>query len=141
MKKYVLDANAVLILLEGRDGAQRVKKFIQEAARTRSPIYLSAVNWGEVIYSLWRAEGEAAVRMFVREAVSPSLVVLAADRERATRAAQLKAVHDLGYADSFAAALAMELGATLVTADPEFQKLGKKLKVEFLPRHERRARK
>jgi predicted nucleic acid-binding protein len=38
-------------------------------------------------------------------------------------------------ADCFAAELALRTGATLVTADPEFGKLGKQLKVMALPRH------
>jgi ribonuclease VapC len=50
-------------------------------------------------------------------------------------AASLKFRYKLGYADSFAAALALRTKATLVTADPEFAKLGKQLKVLALPRH------
>lgn len=65
-----------------------------------------------------------------------ALTIYSADRTRATRAGELEAFHGLGYADRFAASLAIELGATLLTADVEFQKVGKKLKVEFLPRHE-----
>jgi predicted nucleic acid-binding protein len=41
----------------------------------------------------------------------------------------------LGLTDCFAAELAMRTGATLVTSDPEFAKLGKQLKVLALPRH------
>jgi predicted nucleic acid-binding protein len=63
------------------------------------------------------------------------IAVIAADLERATRAATLKQRHNLGYADSFAAELAMERSAWLVTADPEFFKLGKALSVYPLPRH------
>jgi predicted nucleic acid-binding protein len=43
----------------------------------------------------------------------------------------------LGYADAFAAELAIEHGAWLVTADPEFAKVGKSLAVYPLPRHEK----
>jgi predicted nucleic acid-binding protein len=50
-------------------------------------------------------------------------------------AGEIRLRYKLGLADSFAAALALELGATLVTADPEFAKLGKQLKVLALPRH------
>jgi predicted nucleic acid-binding protein len=41
----------------------------------------------------------------------------------------------LGYADCYAAALAMRMDATLVTTDLDFAKLGKKLKLLVLPRH------
>ena len=46
-------------------------------------------------------------------------MVIPADIDRATRAAALKQKHNLGYADAFAAELALERGAWLVTADPE----------------------
>jgi predicted nucleic acid-binding protein len=65
------------------------------------------------------------------------IVVIGADRERATRAAGLKQKHSLGYADAFAAELAIENSASLVTADNEFAKLGKALSIYELPRFER----
>ncbi len=49
----------------------------------------------------------------------------------------LKQRYNLGYADAFAAELAIERGAWLVTADPEFSKLGKALSIFSLPRHEK----
>ena len=49
----------------------------------------------------------------------------------------LKQRYNLGYADAFAAELAVERGAWLVTADPEFSKLGKALSIFSLPRHEK----
>jgi predicted nucleic acid-binding protein len=58
-----------------------------------------------------------------------------ATEEHANGAAALKFTYKLGYADCYAADLAMRRGATLVTADPGFEKLGKKFKVLALPRH------
>jgi predicted nucleic acid-binding protein len=55
----------------------------------------------------------------------------------ASRAGALKQKHSVGYADAFAAELAIERGAWLVTADPEFSKVGKTLAVYSLPRHEK----
>jgi hypothetical protein len=43
----------------------------------------------------------------------------------------------LCYADAFAAELAIERGAWLVTAGAEFQKVGKALSIYPLPRHVR----
>jgi predicted nucleic acid-binding protein len=65
------------------------------------------------------------------------IAVIGVDRERASRVAAVKQRHGLGYADAFAAELAMEQGAWLVTADPEFSKVGKGLSVYSLPRHEK----
>ncbi len=65
------------------------------------------------------------------------ITVIAVDRERATRAGALKQKHGLGYADALAAELAIEQGAWLVTADPEFSKVGKGLSIYSLPRYEK----
>jgi len=65
------------------------------------------------------------------------ILMVGVDRERATRAASLKQRHSLSYADAFAAELAIERGAWLVTADPEFSKVGKALSIYSLPRYEK----
>ena len=115
----------------------RVRRLLEEAFRADLQLLLSAVNWGEVFYIAWRQhgeikarEGEASLRRF-------PIIVIPADLDRATRAAAIKQKHNLGYADAFAAELAIERGAWLVTADPEFSKLGKALAVYPLPRHEK----
>ena len=136
-RRFVLDANALISLLEDRpDAAKRVRNLIAEASRLDAPILMSAVNWGEVFYIAWRLHGELHAREKEAKLQQFPILVIAADRDRATRAAALKQKHALGYADAFAAELAIERGASLVTADPEFSKLGKALSVYALPRHE-----
>jgi len=98
---------------------------------------MSAVNWGEVFYMEWRYQGEAKAREAEAILQRMPVAVIAVDRGRATRAGALKQRHGLGYADAFAAELAMERGAWLVTADPEFSKVGRGLSVYSLPRHEK----
>lgn len=135
--RYVLDANALIGFFEGRQPASdRVRKLLAEADRTGNPLWMSAVNWGEVYSIEWRRHGEAMARQAEAHLERLPVVVIAADRDRATRAAALKQIHNLGYADSFAAELAIDRAASLVTADPEFSKLGKKLSVYSLPQHE-----
>jgi len=98
---------------------------------------MSAINWGEVYYTEWRRYGEAKAQEAEMNLRRLPIVVIPADQERATRAAAMKQKHNLGYADSFAAELAMEKNAWLVTADPEFARLGKLLSLYPLPRHEK----
>lgn len=138
LRRFVLDANAVVSLLEDRAvAASRVRGLLEEASRAQQPVLLSAINWGEVFYIAWRLHGEArAVEAEARLRQLP-IAVVAVDRDRATRAAAIKQKHNLGYADAFAAELAIERGAWLVTADPEFANVGKALSVYALPRHER----
>jgi predicted nucleic acid-binding protein len=96
---------------------------------------MSGVNWGEVFYVAWRRYGEMYARQAETRLGEMPIAVIAVDRERASRAGALKQKHGLGYADAFAAELAIERGAWLVTADPEFAKVGKELSVVSLPRH------
>jgi predicted nucleic acid-binding protein len=60
------------------------------------------------------------------------LEVVDASRERAFQAANVKATYKLYYVDSFAAALAIEQKATLVTSDSDFRKLGHSFPVVWL---------
>lgn len=136
VRRYVLDANALIGFFEGRlAAAERVRMLLATADQTGFPLWMSAINWGEVFYIEWRRYGEAMARQAEVNLQRLPVIVVAADRERATRAAALKQKHNLGYADSFAAELAIEREASLVTADPEFSKMGKVLAIYPLPRH------
>jgi predicted nucleic acid-binding protein len=137
-RRYVLDANALIGFFEGRRGtADKVRHLFGEALRHDEPLLMSAVNWGEVFYIAWRRHGEAMAREVEAKLQELPIAVIAVDRARATRSGTLKQKHGLGYADAFAAELAIEQGAWLVTADPEFSKVGKGLSVFSLPRHEK----
>ena len=138
MRRYVLDANALTGFFEGRAGlAVKVARLLAQAAQQDAPLLMSAVNWGEVFYIAYRRHGEAEAWKTESRLQELPITVIAADRQRASRAGALKQKHALGYADSFAAELAIEQGAWLVTADPEFGKVGKGLAVFALPRYEK----
>jgi len=137
-RKWVLDANALVGFLEDRNGvARKVQDLFEQALRYDLPVLMSAVTWGEVFYIEWRYRGETnAYRAEARLRQLP-IEVVAVDQERATRAGALKQKHALGYADSFAAELAIERGAWLVTADPEFERVGRGLSLLSLPLYEK----
>jgi predicted nucleic acid-binding protein len=137
-KRYVLDANALVGLFEDRQGtAGKVEVLLERALEQDLPLLMSAVNWGEVFYITWRRHGEAKARDAEAKLQEMPVAVVAADLDRATRAAALKQKHSLGYADAFAAELAIERNARLVTADPEFSKVGKVLSLYPLSRYEK----
>jgi predicted nucleic acid-binding protein len=137
-RRFVLDANALIGFFEGRLGvSERVRKLLSAAVRQDVPLLMSAVSWGEVFYMEWRYHGEAKAWEAEARLQEMPVAVISVDRERASRAGALKQKHSLGYADAFAAELAIEQGAWLVTADPEFSKVGKALSVYSLPRHEK----
>jgi predicted nucleic acid-binding protein len=137
-RRYVLDANALIGLFEDRKViAEKVERLLREAALRDLPLLMSAANWGEVFYTEWRSRGEAKAWQAEATLREMPIAIVGIDQDRATRAAALKQKHSLGYADAFAAELAIERGAWLVTADPEFSKLGKSLSVYPLPRYEK----
>lgn len=137
-RRYVLDANALVGLFEDRKTvADKVEQLLRDALRRDSPLLMSAVNWGEVFYMEWRYHGEAKAREAEAKLQEMPITVIGVDRERSSRAGALKQKHALGYADAFAAELAIERAAWLVTADPEFSRIGHTLSVYSLPRYEK----
>jgi predicted nucleic acid-binding protein len=138
LRRYVLDANALLALFEARPiASEKVERLLAEALRQDDPLLMSAVNWGEVFYIEWRRYGEPGARAAELKLQQMQIIVVPVDRQRASSAGALKQKHALGYTDAFAAELAIERGAWLVTADPEFSKVGKSLSVFSLPRYEK----
>lgn len=134
MKEYVLDANALIRYFQNQAGAEIVEKLIDRAQREEANLSIAAVNLGEVMYTLAKSIGLDKTMVYI-QALSQSIETIPIDREFALAAATIKYQYKLGYADSIAALLAMRLRATLVTADPDFVKFGKQLKVLALPRH------
>ena len=134
MKRYVLDANAVLRYLTKGPGIERIDRLFAQAQRGEASLSMSVINRGEVLYNLAKRAGMleavAALRTIAHYVESAD-----ATEERANGAATLKFIYKLGYADCFAADIAIRRGATLVTADRDFVKLGKQLKVLALPSH------
>jgi len=134
VKRYVLDANALMRYLTKGPGIERLDKLFAQAQRGEASLSMSVINRGEVLYNLAKRAGMleavAALRTMAHYVESVD-----ATEEQANGAAALKFIYKLGYADCFAADLAIRRGATLVTADRDFVKLGKQLKVLALPHH------
>jgi predicted nucleic acid-binding protein len=132
-KTYVLDASALLDLLTNRPGAERVERLLKEA-RPAIPLLVSAVNWGEVFYISWQRHGEESARQTLADLLHLPIQVVPVDVPHVLKAGELKAVHKIPYADCFAAALATLQHATLVTADRDFEKLGRHFPVLWISR-------
>jgi predicted nucleic acid-binding protein len=136
MKIYVLDASAVILFLTKGMNYERVAALVKKAARGEARILISVINWGEVLYSMSKKVGLSRARADLK-AISAYVEPMVADEAVSEAAATVKFHFRLGYADCFAAELAIRMNATLVTTDPDFLKLGKQLKVLALQRHER----
>jgi len=132
MKTYVFDASALFAFVRYKPGAPKVNELLKEARRGRVSVLMSAVNYGEVYGRILRDYGPEQALTAV-QAVGPlPIEVLDATPQRAFKAADMKAKYKLYYVDSFAAALAIEHKATLVTSDSDFRKLGHGFPVVWL---------
>ena len=60
------------------------------------------------------------------------IVILPCPENLVYRAAELKAVYAMSYADTFAVASAMEHKACLVSGDPEFRQVEHLVKIEWV---------
>lgn len=134
MKFYVLDANALLDYSENGPGGPTVERIIGEAARRQASLAVSVVNWGEVFYCLWNMRGEATARKTLTSLSHLPVELVSVELAQAIKAAELKALHKIPYADCIAAALALNRRATLVTADRDFEKLGHHFPILWLSR-------
>lgn len=134
MKEYVLDANALMRYFQAGEGSETIDRLLAKTHTGEVKLSISAINLGEVLYTLAKSIGLDRTTAYIN-ALRQSVETVAIDQEFALSAAAIKFQYKLGYADSIAALLAMRRRATLVTADPEFVKLGKRVKVLALPRH------
>jgi len=134
MKRFVLDANALIRFFRDEDGSSKVASLLDRANTGNAELFISVVNLAEILYVAARTSSLERMLDAIRRI--QSLVLCASPGiEDALAAGEIRLRYKLGLADSFAAALAMRMGAALVTADPDFAKLGKKLKILPLPRH------
>lgn len=119
------------LFTQGKWGAQ-VLKSIQETVLKAGCLYLSLINWGEILYITEMRLG-AQKKKFVKEQIHKMNIELCGmDAKRVELAASLKAQYGLPYTDAFAAALSIEKKASLVTGDADFKKISQRLKIIWI---------
>jgi predicted nucleic acid-binding protein len=123
-----------LDFVESGRGSKTVERLFHEGLRKQSSILVSVMNWGEVFYLLWQRRGEEKGRQTIASLSPLPLQIVPVDLHQALKAAEIKALHKLPYVDCVAAALAELSNAVLVTADHDFEKLGRRVQVRWLPR-------
>lgn len=125
MKRYALDASAVVDYVQGGPGSAKIEQLLADAFRQQLQLYISVLNVGEVFYLTWQRTGEEKARQTVANLSRLPMQIIPVDLSQTLRAGQLKALHNIPYVDCIAAAVALEQNATLITADRHFEKLGR----------------
>jgi predicted nucleic acid-binding protein len=120
---WLLDTSALLAFRDNEAGAERVEELLKAAALGKHRCYGCFISLMEVYYRVWKDEGQEAGRQAYQSCLALPLEWVHETPELLQRAASLKATHPLSLADAWIAAAALELNATLVHKDPEFENL------------------
>ena len=131
-KTIVLDSWAIMAYLEDEPAAERVADIISDAHDDGVPLMMSVVNAGEVWYIVARRTTAAEADRTIALLGQIGIKFIEADWPLTRLAAGFKVKGNISYADCFAAALAKQNKATLVTGDPEFKQLEKEIEIAWL---------
>ena len=132
MRRIVLDASAILVLFRDSRGADTVQQLIVSALHGQAQLFMSVINWGEVYYSTWRAQGEPVAEILLAKLSRLPIEIEDATWIATKRAAEFKANYALPYADCFVASLAYRVRGEIVTSDSDFSIVRKEIPITFL---------
>jgi predicted nucleic acid-binding protein len=137
MAAKVLDSYALMAFFEDEPGADLVRGLILKAEDGSVKLLMSAVNLGEVWYSIARATSSETADQYVHEIEGMAIEIVNADWPLTRQAALFKASGKIAYVDCFAAALAKTHRAELITGDKEFKALEGEIKVVWMEKEEK----
>ena len=131
-KAIVLDSWSVMAYLEDEPAGQKVADIIADAHENGIALMMTVVNAGEVWYILAREVSENAADESLAELRNLGIAIVDADWKLTLAAAKFKVKGRMSYADCFAAGLAKEEKAELVTGDSEFKQVEGEIKVRWV---------
>jgi predicted nucleic acid-binding protein len=131
---YVLDACAVIALLDGEEGAEIVKDLFEKAEAGEITVYIHSVNLLEIYYDRMRAINiEVAEEFIEKMSNSPVKIIDTISQTLLREAARFKVTYKPSLADCFALATASCYQGTLVTSDhSELEEVEKSEQIPFL---------
>jgi predicted nucleic acid-binding protein len=130
--RYVLDSYALLAYLQNEAAAQRVESLLDRAVEGSALIHMSLLNLGEIAYLIERRHGTDQCERTLNALGAFPIAFENVTLDRILAAAHIKARHAISYADAFAAALAQEMDAAIVTGDPEFEQVESFIDIAWL---------
>ena len=137
MTTFILDTWAIIAWLKRQKPAsERTRELLKGVERGDCRLLINIVNVGEIFYVCAKARNIAYSRR-VLQVLQPRLTTISASDELVMMAVSLKAKYPISYADGFAAATAITVGAPLVTGDPELAAMAsveKTLRLEWIGR-------
>lgn len=128
----VLDSYALLALFRDEAGGEEVVALLEKAGQRNQPVHMTEVNYAEIQYIIRSKDGDAAWKSISDELVAAPIQFHPSDRHLSDLAADFKSRHRISLADAYAAALAKDRKAELVTGDQEFNALEKEIRIRWL---------
>lgn len=123
-KIFVLDSWPLMEWLRHREPiASQMNEWMEAALEGRLGLILSTINLGEVYYNCWHLWGEQEAERIHSLLVLLPIQIRHPSEKDVVAAARLKARFKISYADAFTAVLAQEIGAAVLSGDPDFLKL------------------
>ncbi len=132
MAAKVLDSYALMAFFEDEPGADLVRSLLLKAEESDLKLLMSVVNLGEVWYSIARATSPKMADQYISEIHGMAIEIVDADWVLTHQAAVYKANGNIAFGDCFAAALAKNRKAELITGDKEFKALEGEIKISWL---------
>jgi len=121
--RFILDTSALLALRGDEAGAGEIESLLKQAEKKASPVLVSFMSRMEMLYLIWREEGEAAAREALRLIDTFPIEWVSCDADILETAASFKAKGGLSVADCWIAATAIVRKARLIHKDPEFARV------------------
>lgn len=134
MEKIVLDSYALIAVFLDEQGADVVTKILLQGNAGSIELHITSYNMGEVYYMIWRKASKVQADVCWDAMADLHLFITEPSINLTFAAATLKATYKLSYADAHAAALALQINATVITGDKEFTNLKniKGFKVKYI---------
>ena len=129
VKPVVLDSWAIMAYFQDEAAAEAVQNIFLAAQEQDTPLLMSIINVGEIWYNYARRTTEQVADERVSQLKQAGVQFVEVDWDLTLEASRIKSKHAIAYADCFAAALAKQQGAAVVTGDPEFKKVERQITI------------
>ena len=129
----VLDTSAVLAYVDDEEGADIVEEYLRAGERKELALHASFVTLTEIRYITIQEKDESSADYLIGLVKSWPVKWVYPDERQCLLAARYKARYCISLADSFVAAAAWFLEATLVHKDPEFEAMDGEIRLRALP--------
>jgi uncharacterized protein len=131
-RAIVLDSWAVIAYLEDEIAADKVADIIADAHEEGIPLLITVVNAGEIWYIVARETSTSDADASTKHLRDLGVEFIDVDWELAKGAGYFKSRNKMSFADCFAAALAKQRRAHLVTGDGEFKQIENEVMISWL---------